>query len=357
MKFEPDINTLLDVISRRRISQRIPNYEPYYNTRTVSMVISKPFPGGPYRTAEACREVLKVVIEYQLAIKCDFIPIYLEGPTLPMKRGELRTEEEKEYFTQRDIPTILSREDYEKYPWPNEDEIGLSDNDKMMLEIASEILPDGMGIMASCGGIYEVMNYLVGYENFCYLLADDPELIDELANRLGKRNLEIFSEVSQYDCVYILHMGDDIAYRGGTLVKPELLRRWLFPWMKKYTEIAHSYGKLFTFHSDGNFKPVAEDIVQAGVDGKQAFEDVSYRVTDFKQDYGHLISVLGGIDVDMLVRLSEDDVRRYVRKVLNVCVQGGGYAIGSGNCFAPYIPVNNYMAMLDEAEFYKGKGY
>ncbi len=28
---------------------------------------------------------------------------------------------------------------------------------------------------------------------------------------------------------------------------------------------------------------------------------------------------------------------------------GGGYAIGSGNTIAPYVPIENYLAMLDEA--------
>ena len=148
-------------------------------------------------------------------------------------------------------------------------------------------------------------------------------------------------------------MGDDIAYRGGTLVSPELLRKWLFPWMKKYTEIAHKNGKVFTYHADGNFKTVAEDIIQAGVDGKQAFEEVSYSVTDFKKDYGDRISVLGGIDVDLMTRLSEKELRRYVRKVLEICAPGGGYTVGSGNTFATYIPIENYMAMLDEAEAFR----
>ncbi|MFH1616790.1 MAG: uroporphyrinogen-III decarboxylase-like protein, partial [Planctomycetota bacterium] len=82
------------------------------------------------------------------------------------------------------------------------------------------------------------------------------------------------------------------------------------------------------------------------------FEEVSYKVTDFKRDYGDRISVLGGIGIDELARLSEEKLRRYVRDVLEVCAPSGGYAIGSGNCFTPYIPIQNYMAMLDEAEAY-----
>ncbi len=351
MTFTPNVEILLDAITRRKIPERIPNYEPYYNEKTVTKVIGKPFPEGPYTTKEACRNMIRLVIEYYLTIRSDIISIMLNGPSLPMKREEERTDKEKrDYLTQRDIPTIFNRADYNNYPWPKEGEMKLSDADRLMLETVREMVPQGMGIMVSRSGIFEMMNYMTGYENFCYLLKDDPGLLDEFANRFGEINLKIFAEVAQYDFVNILHMGDDIAYRGGTLVSPELLRKWLFPWMKKYTGIAHKNGKVFTYHSDGNFKAVAEDIIQSGVDGKQAFEEVSYSVIDFKKDYGDRISVLGGIDVDLMARLSEKELRRYVRKVLEICAPGGGYTVGSGNTFATYIPIENYMAMLDEAE-------
>ena len=271
-----------------------------------------------------------------------------------MKSSENRTQIEKdEYLTQRDVPTIVNRDDYRKYPWPDETKMGLSPADRVLLETAAKMVPAGMGILASRCGIYEVMNYLLGYENFCYLLADDPALIDEIAVRIAEINQKVFTEAAEYPFINIFHLGDDFAFRGGTLVAPELLRKWLFPYLKKYTGIAHAAGKVFTLHCDGNFKAVAEDIVEAGVDGKQAFEDVSYKVTDFKREFGDRISVLGGIDVDKLTRLPEEELRKYVREVLEVCAPGGGYAIGSGNTFTPYIPVNNYLAMLDEAGSYR----
>lgn len=353
--FQPDINILLDAITRRKIPERIPNYEPYYNYKTVVKVTGREFTNDPFAERNDCRKFLKTLIEYQLTIGCDFIYIGLGGPLLPMKRDKARTQKEKnEYLTQRDLPTIVNRDDYRKYPWPDETKMGLSSADKVLLETAAKMVPAGMGILASRCGIYEVMNYFLGYENFCYLLADDPALIDEIAVRIAEINLRVFTEAAEYPFINIFHMGDDFAFRGGTLVAPELLRKWLFPWMKKYAGIAHAAGKVFTLHCDGNFKAVAEDIVKAGVDGKQAFEDVSYKVTDFKRDFGRRISVLGGIDVDKLTRLPEEELRKYVREVLKVCAPGGGYAIGSGNTFAPYIPLNNYLAMLDEARSYRG---
>lgn len=56
----------------------------------------------------------------------------------------------------------------------------------------------------------------------------------------------------------------------------------------------------------------------------------------------------GGVDLDYLVTHGEDDVRAYTRRVLEACMPGGAYALGTGNSVANYIPVRNYVAMLDE---------
>jgi uroporphyrinogen decarboxylase len=52
--------------------------------------------------------------------------------------------------------------------------------------------------------------------------------------------------------------------------------------------------------------------------------------------------------VDKLVRASETEVRSYVRGILKSCAPGGGYALGTGNSVTNHIPVQNYLAMLDE---------
>jgi uroporphyrinogen decarboxylase len=45
-------------------------------------------------------------------------------------------------------------------------------------------------------------------------------------------------------------------------------------------------------------------------------------------------------------------VRKRVRDTLDACMPGGGYCLGTGNSVANYIPVENYLAMLDEGRRY-----
>ena len=77
-------------------------------------------------------------------------------------------------------------------------------------------------------------------------------------------------------------------------------------------------------------------------------------MTEAKRNYGNRIGLIGGIDMDILCRGSEGEIRRRVRETLNVCQRGGGYCLGSGNTIANYMPAENYLAMLDEGRKYSG---
>ena len=82
------------------------------------------------------------------------------------------------------------------------------------------------------------------------------------------------------------------------------------------------------------------------------FEDTIELVTDAKREYGHKAALFGGIDVDFLCRADESAIRKRVRSTLDTCLPGGGYCLGTGNSVANYIPLDNYLTMIDEGRLY-----
>jgi uroporphyrinogen decarboxylase len=72
-------------------------------------------------------------------------------------------------------------------------------------------------------------------------------------------------------------------------------------------------------------------------------------VAKAKAKYGQRIGILGGLDMHLLASSTPDQVRAATRKMIRDCAPGGGYALGSGNTIANYVPLANYLAMLDEA--------
>jgi uroporphyrinogen decarboxylase len=91
-----------------------------------------------------------------------------------------------------------------------------------------------------------------------------------------------------------------------------------------------------------------EDILACGVDALHPIEPKAMAIAEVKQRYGDRLCLIGHVDVDLLSRGSEEEVRAQVRKNIREAGYNGGYCAGSGNSIPEYVSYGNYMAMLDE---------
>ena len=154
--------------------------------------------------------------------------------------------------------------------------------------------------------------------------------------------------VAEMDQLGALRMGDDMGYKTGTLISPNHLREYVLPWQKRVGEVAHSNGKPFVLHSCGNLSEIMEDLINdVQINAIHSFQDIIYPVTEAKERYGNRIAILGGVDVEILCNGTIPEVEDYTHNVLTKCMQGGGYALGSGNSITNYMNLDNYQAMLN----------
>jgi uroporphyrinogen decarboxylase len=210
-------------------------------------------------------------------------------------------------------------------------------------------LPDGMKIIARKSGVLENVTWIMGYERLALALHDDPPLCRAMFDRVGGLLLNVFETMAEMEAVGALWLGDDMGFKTQTMISPDDLRRYVFPWQKRIAEAAHARGKPFLLHACGNIEAVMPDLIEdVGIDARHSFEDVILPVAEAKRRYGDRIAILGGVDVDLLARGSVDEVRAATRRILEACMPGGGYGLGSGNSVANYVKVENFLAMLDE---------
>jgi uroporphyrinogen decarboxylase len=52
--------------------------------------------------------------------------------------------------------------------------------------------------------------------------------------------------------------------------------------------------------------------------------------------------------VDRICRGTEDEIRTYTRRKIEQCFEDGYWALGTGNSLTDYMPVENYLIVLDE---------
>ena len=241
---------------------------------------------------------------------------------------------------------IRSWGDFERYPWPR-----IQDMDFFAFEYINAHLPDGMGLMTChAGGIFEHLSYLMSYEGLCLALHDAPDLVAAVTERVGGLMVDFYRHLLDLDRVIAIFPGDDMGFRTGTLISPADLRRNFLPWHKRFAALTHARGLPYFVHSCGRVMPIMEDLIEdVRIDGKHSYEDAIMPVADFQARYGDRIAVLGGLDVHILSTATPEDVRQHTRRLMETCGPRGRYAVGSGNSVPSYVPVDNYLAMVDEA--------
>ncbi|UCH36005.1 MAG: hypothetical protein JSV65_06540 [Armatimonadota bacterium] len=237
---------------------------------------------------------------------------------------------------------IASREDFERYPWPSLDDV-LYDH----IVRAGELLPRGMGLTSGTWGIFETTRQLMGFEGFCFALADDPGLARAVLDRVGESLLEVFKRAAELPKVGALWLADDLAHRSGPFVSPTVYREWLFPWFRKYGEVAASHGLPLIYHCDGDIWEFMPDLADAGITALQPIEPQAMDIAAVKRDWGGAFALIGNIDLGYtLTRGTPAEVEAEVRERIRTVAPGGGYAVGSSNSVTSYVPLENYRTMI-----------
>jgi uroporphyrinogen decarboxylase len=264
---------------------------------------------------------------------------WLTADTAGLSRGDRQWVDEKKGL-------ITSRADFERFPW---DAITA---DPSTCEWVTRHLSPGMKMTVSATLFEHVMENLLGYEGLFYLLYDDPDLVASVFDRWGQIVYRYYESTIGLDSVGAIFHADDLGYKTSLLVSPAVLRRHVFPWLKRYAALAHANGKMFWYHCCGNVyrSGVLKDLIEdVKIDAFHAFQDVILPIAEFQVRYGQQVACLGGVDVDCLARLEETPLRAYIRDILERCTPGGRFALGSGNTVTNYVPLGNYLTMLDES--------
>jgi uroporphyrinogen decarboxylase len=353
-KPQPSVDEFRRVL-RREPRDRVPLVELAIAEETLADLNGAPLAplsrqNGPEPFTKAIRQ--RVMLWHALGY--DYYRVRAEIPfqvqTLAARNTAASAAADRQWVNEHE-GLIKSLADFEAYPWPAPASV-----DFAAAEAAAAALPNGMGLIGFSGGVLEWSSNLLGLESMMLLLYDDPDLVRAVVDRVGQIIYDAFRVFCQMPSVFAIWLGDDMGFKTATLLQPQHLRQYILPWHKRYAEMAHKSGRLFLLHSCGHVESVMPDLIdEVHIDAKHSFEDVIIPVEQFKQRWGARVAVLGGVDVDLLSRGTQEAVRRRTRDILEACAPGGGYACGSGNSITNYMPTENYVAMLETIHRFNGR--
>lgn len=337
LKREPDFEQFLRVLKRKEPPKHLPHYEHVASSGFIAERTETRFDKMGYNDPG----YWEIYVDFWLGLGYDCIPMEIPlNCSLPSKSHGAESNESESHVC------IKNWEDFEKYPWPDESKPINFEH----FETASKLLPPGVKIVGGvAAGPYEWTSQMLGVVGLSYLLVDNPELVEAVFQKIGNLHHSADRQLASMDFIGALRQGDDLGFKSSTFLSPPHLRQLVFPIYKKMVKEAHDQGKPFILHSCGNLGEVYDDIIDdCGIDAKHSFEETILPVEDFKKQYGKKVTPMGGLDVDMICRGTEEEIRAYTRDKIEKCFYDGFWALGTGNSLTNYMPVQNYLYALDE---------
>ena len=145
--------------------------------------------------------------------------------------------------------------------------------------------------------------------------------------------------------------GNDFGTQRDLICGPDQFDQFIMPWLRRFTEQAHTHGCQALLHSCGSIHRVIDRLIDAGVD---CIHPIQARAANMDaetlaRNFGGRIAFMGGIDTqDLLVNGRPEDVKAdvlRVRKFLDPRL----VISPSHEAVLPDVPPENLEAMAEAA--------
>jgi uroporphyrinogen decarboxylase len=246
-------------------------------------------------------------------------------------------------------------EDIEDYPFPDGGDptrfTGVRQQALKLREETPYATSTGIG-----GVVYEICWYMRGLQRWFMDMLENIDFCEALLDQTLKFWMAYYSgfmaEVG--DIIDIVMIGDDLAGQDGPLFSPDFYRKFVKPRHKKLIEHIRSLtsAKIW-YHTCGACTEYIPDLIDNGVDilnpvqiGAAAMDP-----QNLKDAFGkEIVFWGGGIDAQhVLPFASPDEVKKHVRKNIEIFKSGGGYVFNSVHNIQAGVPAENIIAMYDAA--------
>ena len=246
------------------------------------------------------------------------------------------------YFPLNEVETV---EDVDKAMFPDPDWF-----DYTPIAQACETYAD-KAIIIGHPGPFQMVTFLIEMDRFFMLMVDEPEAAKRILDRMVEFELEYYKRCFEAGKgkVDILRPHDDYGTQISMLFSVDMWREFFKENTKKLVELAHRYGAFYQQHSCGAVGPIIPDLIECGVDALEPLQKVvTLEPEVLAEKYEGKITFHGGIDTQgVLPYGTVEDVKKEVRKYMNILGKNGGYILMASQAFEGDVPIENIEAVYN----------
>jgi uroporphyrinogen decarboxylase len=204
--------------------------------------------------------------------------------------------------------------------------------------------PLGLGLW----GYFWTLRDWMGPEGLMCAMIDDPDWIKEMMEFLTDFFVETLDRL--FDAVRVdwVSVSEDMAYKTGSFISPEMFRRFMSPCYRRLTHFLRSHGSdVIVVDSDGNIEELIPLWLDAGLSGVSPLEvQAGMDAADLRRRYGKSLILFGGIDKRVLAR-DRAAIDRELAKLPPVMEQGG-YIPALDHAVPSDVSFQNYLYFVEQ---------
>jgi len=204
-----------------------------------------------------------------------------------------------------------------------------------------------IAVFAGIQGPLRTAWFLMGFENICLNLVDDPACVRELfrgAVEFNGRLLETLEGIG-IDGIFV---SEDMGFSTSSYFSPDVFRSHVFPFQRELLRHARKLGLPVILHSDGNLNSILDDLVGMGFDAYHPFERAAAMdIFAARERYPEAV-LIGNLDSKSI--LVEGDAERIRREAVE-CIQRlgarGRYILASDHSINDSIRPETILGLIE----------
>ena len=363
MKIEPyqgelDIDRLIGAFKMKKID-RVPNFEVLLEDKHVEKLLGRyagntlALGGDPAKGIEESEGARPMKPEDYIEV-CQMIgqdTLVVEAIWTPFKKR--KADGSLGLIADR---SIKSREDFKAHVILPDD----ADIDEKMIYIKEyrETLDRSgtkLGFCVLVAAYFQTLyEFMIGLEDCMTLVHSDRDFIEELLD-ISADYWRKFVGRAVDEGVDFVWAADDLAFKTGLFLPPDLLDELWVTKLRRILEPALNAETPVMFHSDGKIDDLVPMLIDLGIDCIQPMDPYGVDYREYKKRFGGRVCLAGNIDIEFpLAHGTPEDVEKDVKEHMEVMKPGGGYICCSSHSIVNYIPHENFIAMINAVHKYGG---
>ena len=230
------------------------------------------------------------------------------------------------------------------------------DNNKLSYENLKKNGEDFI-CFGSLNQFFIICCYLRGMEQFLIDLASNKKLAEYIIKMVGefvlefnRRELDAFGDKAEW-----YSMWDDTCGQSGLMISPELFKKYYYPLYRKLSENVKKHDLIFSWHCCGNTTQILPYIMDCEIDVYDVVQ-TSAKNMDLENIYklcNKKLCLHGGLDVQKLIVYGKpDDIKKEIKKVIDLWDSRGGIILGPSHEIVPGTPIENIIALYEQLKKY-----